>query len=243
MCGRYTLTRPGDIVEETLDALDALAGFDGGDGLEAVCGRDPELSELLSRPRYNVAPSERMPVVLPRGSAGSAPGPCVAAATWGFPLPGSQRAPQINARSETAATLPAFADAFARGRCLVPADGFYEWRERQPYRFVIDAEAGFCFAGLWAETVDQLAFCLLTTSANERVASIHDRMPVILSGAALPQWLDREATRGELQALCRPFPADTMERYPVGSRVNRAGIDEPGLLVPVEPPPENLSLF
>ncbi|HVS65445.1 MAG TPA: SOS response-associated peptidase [Thermoanaerobaculia bacterium] len=240
MCGRYTLTRPGDIVEETLDAL---PGFDGSGGLEALCARDPELSELLSRPRYNVAPSERMPVVLSHGSAGSGPAPRAAAATWGFPLPGSRRAPQINARSETAATLPAFADAFARRRCLVPADGFYEWRERQPYRFVIDAEAGFCFAGLWAETADQLAFCLLTTSANERVTGIHDRMPVILSGAALPQWLDREATRGELEALCRPFPAETMDRYPVGSRVNRAGVDECGLIAPVEPPPENLSLF
>jgi putative SOS response-associated peptidase YedK len=237
VCGRYTVTRPGDIVEETLDAL-------GAGDWEAA--RGAEVRELVARPRFNAAPSEVLPIVLPgrpEGAASGATSPAVAAAVWGFPVPGGKRGPQINARSETAAALPTFAESFAGRRCLVPADGFYEWRARQPYRFVLEGGGGFCFAGLWTGSVERPAFCILTTSANPRVAEVHDRMPVILRGGELGQWLDGEATRGELEAVCRPLAGDSIAAYPVGTRVNRAGIDEPGLVARVEPPPENLSLF
>jgi putative SOS response-associated peptidase YedK len=239
VCGRYTLTRPGDIVEETTEAL----GVDQLQREPSAAGRD-DLAELLSRPRFNAAPSERMPVILGRSGEG-APGraPTLGGASWGLPAPGAKRAPLINARSETAATLATFADAFARRRCLVPADGFYEWRARQPYRFVVEGGRGFCFAGLWSESADDRAFCILTTSANETVAPVHDRMPVILRGLDLAQWLDPAATRDELGALCRPLPAGELSSYPVSPRVNRAGVDEAAMVEPVAPPAENLSLF
>ncbi|HVS13595.1 MAG TPA: SOS response-associated peptidase [Thermoanaerobaculia bacterium] len=255
MCGRYTLTRPGAVVDEAAESLGTESLGTESLGTESLgtvsLEREPgvgggvdELSELLARPRFNVAPSERMPVVLGRSDEGEAwRAPTVGVASWGLPAVGGRGAPSINARSETAATLATFSGAFARRRCLVPADGFYEWRAKQPYRFVVDGGRGFCFAGLWSESPDERSFCILTTAANETVAPVYDRMPVILRGLGLAQWLDPEATRGDLEGLCRPLPPDEISSYPVSPRVNRAGADEPSMIEPVAPPAENLSLF
>jgi putative SOS response-associated peptidase YedK len=146
-------------------------------------------------------------------------------------------------RAETVATAPAFRDAFKRHRCLVPADGFYEWKKvgagKQPYHIGMVDDAPFAFAGLWSrwkspqeEWVD--TFTIVTTAANELTAQIHDRMPVILAPEDYAHWLNVEAPgAGE---FLKPYPADEMRAYPVSTRVNKPANDDAGLIREVGPP-------
>ena len=155
----------------------------------------------------------------------------------------------INARAESLARTPAFRDAFERRRCLVPTDAFYEWQRRggnkQPYAIVPadSSQAGsgvFAFAGLWERWRDPKdgsilrSFTIVTGEPNALCEPIHDRMPVILPKTAWPLWLgEKEASPAELSGLLRPFAAELMCVYPIGSAVGNVRNDNPGLLEPI----------
>lgn len=144
----------------------------------------------------------------------------------------------FNARGEEVATKPAFKEAFKARRCLVLADGFYEWKKidaktKQPYRFTLGNGGPFAFAGLWErwtrgpEPIE--SFTIITTAANELVAEIHYRMPVILDPSDYDTWL-RAKDPAEAQSLLKPFPADRMKAYPVSSRVGNVKNNDPQLI-------------
>ena len=147
----------------------------------------------------------------------------------------------INARAETVATKPAYRQAFKSRRCLVVADGFYEWqkngRQKQPYYIRLKDDRPFGFAGLWekwSKAGQAVESCvLITTDANELVAPIHNRMPVILSPESYDLWLSPETQEIELlQSLLRPYQASEMAAYPVSTRVNSPTFNEPDCIRP-----------
>jgi putative SOS response-associated peptidase YedK len=194
--------------------------------------------------RYNVAPSTLIPVV--RFSNGTRE---LTEMRWGF-VPHWNTDPKpagyVNARSESAAGKPAFREAFRHRRCLVPADGFFEWKKvgkrKQPY-FIRPCGGGlFVHAGLWdcwdgpdgpVETV-----AILTVAANELITPLHDRMPAILGKELFEAWLDPTESRPEkLLAMLSPFPAERMEMWPVSERVNAVSTDGPDLLTAVAEKP------
>jgi putative SOS response-associated peptidase YedK len=162
---------------------------------------------------------------------------------WGLAVAaagaGARRPPVINARSESAFRSPLFREAMRSRRLVVPAAGFYEWggigRERQPH--AIRSTSGLVgLAGIWEPSG---TFAVLTRAANEAVAPIHDRMPIILERAQFAAWLD-VAGPSELDVLLRAYPSDRIVTHPVGTRVNRPQVDDPQCLAPAErflPPP------
>jgi len=212
MCGRYSLT-------VTKSALQARFPGDG--------------AALTHVPRFNIAPSQRAPVL-------TAPptGRQWLMAAWGFPGAGSSRV--INARIETLSERPMFRGSLERGRCLVPADGFFEWARapagRSPRRFVLRDRSLFAMAGLWADAPkpgEPPAFVIVTTRANDRVGRYHDRMPVLLDRSMEAAWLDSDRSWPELRkALSVPFPADALEDYAVSQRVNSPKCDTPECIAP-----------
>ena len=223
MCGRITLTSSGAELAEAF-GLDDTATL-------------PELA-----PRYNIAPSQDVATV----HTGDGGRRVMAFERWGL-VPHWAKDPSvghrmINARSESAATKPAFREALRARRCIVPADGFYEWsgarQARTPYLFRRPDHALLGLAGLYArwhgaggEVVDSCT--ILTTEANDVMRRFHDRMPVILSPAAYAQWLDRgETDAARLAPLLRPCPADWLTPTPVSPRLNDTRNDDPGCLVP-----------
>ncbi len=220
MCGRYTLTTPvGALAEEF-----------------GVAGPLPEIL-----PSYNVAPTQEVAAVLLEGGERR-----LEMLRWGL-IPSWADDPQIgsrmiNARSETAAEKPSFRTAFRKHRCLIPADGFYEWQKtngsKQPYHVQMEGEQTFAFAGLWetwdGDGNDEIRSCaILTTEPNELLASIHNRMPVILYPENYELWLDPDMREVELlSSLLGPYHGDAMEAYPVSRRVNSPANDEPGCIEP-----------
>jgi putative SOS response-associated peptidase YedK len=230
MCVRYTLHK----TDAALDAISRALGvlLDAPDG---------------SQPRYNVALTDTMPVV-----ALGAGGPGVRAMRWGLVPPGDRgkARPRLlaNARSETAASMPAFRSGTARRRALVPANGFYEWMSsgglKRPYLFTLRDGAPFAFAGIWDPAADGLpeTYCLLTTEPNEVVARIHDRMPVILTPETMPRWLgDQPLAAGTLADLVRPIAAERLESRPVSRFVSNSRNEGPRCLAPPDdeaPEPE-----
>jgi len=217
-----------------------------------MCGRygseiSPEqLSLLLDVPeeqsaqviaRYNIAPTQEAPVA--RFAASGSRELCML--RWGLVPSWSRDATRaarlINARSETVAEKPSYRDAYRARRCLVPADGFYEWRRsgraRLPIHFQRTGGLPFAFAGLWerwsspVDGAELQTFTVLTTTANELVGEVHDRMPVILTEGALDRWMDPRSSERELAGLLRPYPASQMERWEVSIRVNAVGNDDP----------------
>lgn len=192
-------------------------------------------------PRYNVAPSQS---VLAMRTAND--GPELVWLRWGL-LPAWSREPQlryatINARAETVAEKPAYRQAFRQRRCLIPADGFYEWRKladrKQPYYIGMEDGAPFVFAGLWeywAREGTTVASCtIVVTQANERIAEIHDRMPVILSPEDYEVWLNpAEQDPNRLLPLLRSYPATRMTLWPVGQKVNRSSSQGAELMTPI----------
>lgn len=223
MCGRFTLSTAPETVAEIFD-------------LEAT-------PRLL--PRFNVAPGQDIATIVQDGEGRRA----LAMRRWGL-VPHWARDAKIggrliNARSETAADKPAFRDAFRQRRCLVPADGFYEWAEvpggpRQPYHVATAGGSCFAIAGLcerWRTPEgDPLETCvLLTAPSGPWLRPIHDRMPVVLPPDGWEAWLDpgqRDAERLQ-ELLQRPFLQDWVLR-PVSRRVNRPEFDDAGCLAPVE---------
>lgn len=214
MCGRYVLYGPGEALIE---------GF--------------SLSELPPfEPRYNIAPASTVLVVLTEEGAA---GPVARAMRWGL-VPHWARDPSIgarlvNARCETLAEKPAFRQAFRRRRCLLPANGFYEWQasrdgargRRQPFYAHRRDGALLAMAGLyelWRGPQGAIASCcIVTTAANATMAAIHDRMPVLLDGAARSAWMDPAAREPqELAPLLRACPDDWLALQPVAPAVGDA---------------------
>ena len=202
-------------------------------------------------PRYNIAPGQDVLVVRADGAGRRQ----AALLRWGL-VPRFSNDPKIaqrliNARSETAATRNVFRDSLRARRCAVPAAGFYEWKKmgrvRQPY--AIRPRSGLvALAGLWDAWEGQgrrlETFTVLTTIPNESVAPIHDRMPVLLDRDHLGAWLDPARAAEDVAPLMRPYPADRLVIEPVSTRVNRADVDEPACLEPIElAVPAQRSLF
>ncbi|HUB96399.1 MAG TPA: SOS response-associated peptidase [Stellaceae bacterium] len=183
-------------------------------------------------PLYNIAPTNDVPVVRFRADAGTR---SLDLLRWGLvPFWAKDMkigASLINAAAETVAQKPAFREAFASRRCIVPADGFYEWqklgpKEKQPFAIVMKDRSLFGFAGLWERWRDKASgavvrsFTIITTTPNEVCAPIHNRMPVILDPASYGRWLGDEAVEpDQLLALLKPYPAALMAAYKVGQAV------------------------
>lgn len=235
MCGRYSLTTP-------LEAMRQIFGFVGGYNLPA---------------RYNIAPTQDVPVIV---QASGQAAPDLVTMRWGL-VPSwakdvSVGAKMINARTETAAEKPSFRAAFRRRHCIIPADGFYEWKTiaggKQPFRISLADDTPFGFAGLWENWMDPggdevLTCTILTTDASDRLRPIHHRMPVILQPDNYGYWLDSETPfSGDLK---QPFDSDALRYYPVSKDVNKPANDGPACIEPVEltPPqskkPKQGSLF
>jgi putative SOS response-associated peptidase YedK len=217
VCGRYVLASPGELIAEHFR-------------LAAV---------PVYPPRYNIAPTQAALVVraMPDGSREAA------SLRWGL-VPFWAKDPSIgsrliNARAEGLADRPAFRAAFRQRRCLVPADGFFEWRKlaggrKQPYYVRLASGAPFAMAGLWElwrpSQGDAIAtFTVVTTQASEALHAVHDRMPVIVASADYDAWL----CAPDPSALLGPAPGEPFEIVPIGTRVNDVRNDDPGLLAPL----------
>ena len=151
----------------------------------------------------------------------------------------------INARSETAATTPAFRDALKLRRCIVPTDGFYEWqkigKEKQPYLFEVNNGGLFAFAGLWDRWKNPAtgewikSYAIMTTTPNAVTSTVHDRMPVILNPSDYDLWLDPGmANIEEVSSLLKPYDARQMRNYPVSTHINHVANDDEECSRPVE---------
>jgi len=231
MCGRYAFFTP-------IEAVTRLFGV-----------TEMHASDLA--PRYNIAPTQEVPIVRRSAfldeDAAHAPARELALARWGL-VPFWAKDPSIgnrmiNARGETVAGKPAFRAAFRKRRCLVPADGFFEWQKtasgKQPWYIHAAGGEPLALAGLW-ELWDPpdggvpLASCtIITTGANQFMQSLHDRMPVVLDAAGRDAWLDGAAAPEQLQALLVPAPDDLLEAWPVSRRVNSPFNEDPSLVEPV----------
>jgi len=218
MCGRYTLTTPLEGVREVFDFLE-----------------QPNLA-----PAYNIAPTTDQPVIR-LGADGHRH---LVMMTWGlipaWALKGPAPKPLINARGESVADKPSFRSAFAKRRCLVPADGFYEWKKledgsKQPYRIGREDGGPFGFAGLWepvaggAEGRAAGSFTIVTTVATEALTPIHHRMPVILPPESFDIWLSEATPRERLLKLLKPF-SGPLRAYPVSRRVNAVANQDADLI-------------
>lgn len=186
-------------------------------------------------PRYNVSPTQDHPVIRDDDAD------TIRVSNWGFKpsfAEGGKRL--INARAETVHEKRTFRESFERRRCLVLADGFYEWKRyrggSQPYRVTLAEGGPFAMAGIWTPDDGASAgstFTILTTDANPVVERIHDRMPVILEPGDESVWLDGDANESRLRAVLDPYPADEVTTYPVSSAVNDPSNDHPGLVDPI----------
>lgn len=195
-------------------------------------------ADLPFEPRYNIAPSQN---VLTIGDFGA--GVEAQFLTWGLiPSWSTDRKGFINARAETLEEKPSFSESFRLRRCLIPADGFFEWkrtgREKRPFYFQVHDELPFAFAGIWdtwSNRGDAVTSCaIITTAANELVGELHDRMPAILLQEFQDAWLDPKTDRAVLIKMLKPFSPLRMKTHPVSSGVNSPDNDTPDLLVRVD---------
>jgi putative SOS response-associated peptidase YedK len=231
MCGRFSASKSGDELQEEF-ALSII--------------------RAAPVPSYNVAPTRSAPVVINDGAR------ALDFFRWGL-IPWWAKDPgigakTINARADTLAEKPAFRDAFRLRRCLVLADGFFEWKwvagEKVPHFIRLKSGRSMPFAGLWerwrAPEGNPVHTCtIVTTTPNAVMAPIHDRMPVILAPEAFESWLDPHPREGqELQTLLRPCPDEWLEAFPVSSWVNKPDNDSPECIkrAEIEPPAQG-SLF
>ena len=231
MCGRYSVGVSPAEFEEVFEA---------------------PVSGHVTLPRWNVAPTQNAPVVVIDRSSGRA----VRSLRWGL-VPSwagdSDGARRINARAESVASRPAFREAFERRRCLIPADGFYEWvrrgAQKRPY-WIHHHKGGLLgFAGLWERWQPRAGepletFTILTTAPNVVVAPLHDRMPVVLDPEAWTAWLDPATALDRVRALLVPAPEGLLAARAVSSLVNNADQDDPRCVEPLgDERPELLDLF
>lgn len=224
MCGRFVL--------KTLPNL-----------LDDVFGPFGRVADIPQLPLFNIAPTQTVPIV-----RNTDDGRELIGVRWGLVPSWSKELAGpllINARSETAATKPAFRSAMKSRRCLIPADGFYEWQKqgegtkapKVPHYIHRKDDKPFAFAGLWERWMDDadhvLCSCtILTTTPNAVAAPIHDRMPVILDPADYDSWLDPATPADEVAEMLRPASAKPMEVYPVSTLVNSARNQGAGLIEP-----------
>jgi putative SOS response-associated peptidase YedK len=210
MCGRITRTSPAEVIVERFGVTSSAA--------------------VDLRPRYNLCPGENLAALIEHGGDLR-----LGSLRWGLAPRG-----QINVRSEGIARRPAVREALRLRRCVVVADGFFEWQTidstRRPHFFHLRSVGPFGLAGIWqrgpgAESSPGAA--ILTCAANALVAEVHDRMPIILDADDCLRWLDRGADPLALQSLLRPFPSEGMEAYPVSTLVNSARNDSPDCIRPV----------
>ncbi|HEY9728669.1 MAG TPA: SOS response-associated peptidase [Chroococcales cyanobacterium] len=225
MCGRYSQRQSADVIAKAFEV----------DNVPAL------------EPRYNIAPTQSVPTVLQPSVSQSRQFKML---HWGL-IPKWAKdskigAKLINARAETVAEKPSFRSAFRKRRCLVLADGFYEWqqqenkKQKQPYYFRLNDGQPFAFAGLWeqwedvsGEAIDSCT--LLTTDANELMRPVHNRMPVILNPKDYERWLDPEVKEPEqLQPLLRPYSTQEMLAYPVSTAVNKPSNDNAECIKSIE---------
>jgi putative SOS response-associated peptidase YedK len=221
MCGRFTLILEPTELQQELQLGDLPADLP---------------------PRYNVAPTQPVAVVVDPATRN------VDLYRWGL-IPSWAKDPSIgskliNARSETLLEKPSFKSAFARRRCLILADGFYEWYrpttrggKSQPFFFRLENGKPFAFAGLWdtwhSPEGDRVNSCtIITCQANSLVGQIHERMPAILDATTLGVWLDPTSRLPGLQGLLQPYPAEKMTSWPVSSRINSPAYDSADLIEP-----------
>ncbi|HZP62539.1 MAG TPA: SOS response-associated peptidase [Terriglobales bacterium] len=224
MCGRYRLSRRKQIIEEYFESAPWDEDWN---------------------PRFNLAPTQNVPVIRQHPKE---PVRQIATMRWGlvphWAKDASIAASTINAKSETAATRPAFRDPLKFRRCLIPADGFYDWsrkgKAKQPFCFEVNDGELFAFAGLWDGWRDAsgqwIKTCsILTTTPNAVTSAVHDRMPVILDRESYDLWLDPGVTNVQVVSeLLKPYDARLMRCYPVSSRVNHVANDDAECSRPVE---------
>jgi len=231
MIERYSLTASADQIKERFQA-EALDAID---------------------PRYNAAPTQLLPVITQSSPHG------VSTFYWGTsPEWAKNKTPGekiINLRAETILEKPAIKRSMMKNRCLVPADSFYAWKKvgkktAIPYRFTTLDQELFSFAGIWEEFEDTEGhefhtFTIITTPANEMVATVQDRMPALLTATQEKIWLDPQSTEADLLAVLMPYPADKTNYYPVSPRINDMHINLPSLILPTPPSDQfgNLTLF
>jgi len=207
MCGRFGIAAPKEVLEKRFHA----------------CFTD-EYS-----PRYNAAPAQKLPVIL-----NTEPGR-IRMIPWGI-KPSWEKTSKmlINARAESLWRLPTFRELFKKRRCLVLADGYYEWKRRggqnQPYRFELKDRKLFAFAGLWEDGGKEESFLIVTTKPNKVSGKIHNRMPAILREAYEHSWLSELIDPEEAQNYFLPYPDELMRAYTVSDKINSAKYDSPDLI-------------
>ncbi|WP_297338290.1 SOS response-associated peptidase [Algoriphagus sp.] len=231
MCGRYSLSKSKIELEERFQA-EMLADF---------------------TPRYNIAPTQLVPVITSQSPKGFSFFYWGITPDFGKNKPVAQKL--INAKAETVNEKVSFKTSFKQRRCLVPADGFYEWKRlgkktKIPYRFTLRDEELFSFAGIWEEFENvtgeiQHTFLILTTSPNPVVSEIHDRMPVILPREAEKKWLDSYSSESELVSLLQPYDPEQMASFTVSPLVNSVQNDSPAIIQKTSPMDQhgNYTLF
>ncbi|MFA5419370.1 MAG: SOS response-associated peptidase [Bacteroidales bacterium] len=219
MCGRFQLSVKGKHISERFNV---------------------EVFDELYKPSFNCAPGQILPVI-----TNAEPGK-LSLFKWGL-VPFWAKDPKIgnkliNTRAETILEKPSFKAAFTRRRCLVPANGFFEWKKdskKIPFRIFLKNEALFAMAGLWETWKDEEnnllhTFSIITTEPNKLMTSIHNRMPVILNREQEMVWL-KSTNKEELMSLLAPFHPDKMEVYPIGNEINSPGNNYEALINPKQP--------
>lgn len=220
MCGRFTITTERDAIENRFGARFATALF---------------------TPRYNAAPSQSQAVILNTELQ------VMQLLVWGLRPKWlkhvARREGLINVRDDTLREEKTFARDIAERRCLVLADGFYEWkktekRQKTPYRFQLKTREPFAFAGIWEENEDEdgqtlRTFAIITTAPNALVEKVHNRMPAMLTRDAEKAWLDTNSSREHVLSLLAPYPTSEMRMYEISPRVNRTTDDTPELIEPL----------
>ena len=216
MCGRFTMTKKQKQVADRYNA---------------------EIEGIINE-MYNATPTQTLPVVTNERPGTIQQFRWGLIPSWGKTL--STGSMMINARSETLQEKPAFRKLIGSRRCLIPADGFYEWKkdgkDKQPYRITLKDEELFSIAGLWDEWVSKEGeryntFTIITTQANDVMSSLHERMPVILARDTEEAWLSADVRDpNEVEQFLRPYPDDEMRVYPVSTRVNNTRNNGPELV-------------
>lgn len=200
MCGRYTISKKAEVLGSFFNA-----------GLSQI-----------SVPVHNASPGQHLPVILDIEPTRIVP------AQWGIKPPWAKQGSRllINARAESVSQRPTFKESFTRRRCLVIADGFYEWKAtgaiKQPFRITLRNSDPFAFAGIWLISDDKPTYVILTVPANKLVEPIHNRMPVILSSKETKNWLKPGLSLNDTLAFLEPYPEEQMSAYRVSSAVNNS---------------------
>jgi putative SOS response-associated peptidase YedK len=220
MCGRFGISFERELIEQRFGA---------------------KFEADFYRPRYNAAPSQSLPVILNQELK------TIKFVAWGLRPAWMTKVPKkegiINVRAETLRERATFRKDLAERRCLVLADGFYEWKkagkQKIPYRIALKTGEPFAFAGIWEENTDDdgqplKTFAIITTGSNPLVGMVHDRMPVILRQETERQWIEDDITQEKLLKLLVSYPANLMRMYEISTRVNRTTEDSPEIIKPVQ---------